>query len=49
MTLEQAMDLVLNEAETSPLGENNDEVLEAVKLLKTFYDEYGYQFSNYEY
>lgn len=49
MTLEQAMDLVLNEAETSALGENNDEVLEAVKLLKAFYDEYGYQFSNYEY
>ena len=45
----KAMELVLGEAESSALGENNDEVLDAVKLLKAFYDEYGYQFSNYEY
>ncbi len=52
MTLEQAFELVLNEAETSALGEcssEGNEVLEAVELLKAFYDEYGYQFSNYEY
>ena len=48
MTLEEAMDLVRNEAETSALGEGNEEAMEAVKLLKCFYDEYGYQFQNYE-
>ena len=48
MTLEDAMDLVINEAESSALGEGNEEVMDAVKLLKCFYDEYGYQFKNYE-
>jgi hypothetical protein len=48
MTLEEAMDLVRNEAETSALGDGNEEVMDAVKLLKCFYDEYGYQFKNYE-
>tara|TARA_R110000824_G_scaffold107813_4_gene254364 strand:+ start:1008 stop:1163 length:156 start_codon:yes stop_codon:yes gene_type:complete len=28
------MELVLNEAETSALGDNNEEVLEAVKYIK---------------
>ena len=31
MTLEEAMDLVRNEAETSALGEGNEEVMEAVE------------------
>lgn len=48
MTLEDAMDLVRNEAETSALGEGNKEVMEAVNLLKCFFDEFGYQFDNYE-
>ena len=35
MSLTRAMELVLNEAETSALGDNNEEVLEAVKYVKT--------------
>ncbi len=34
MTFEEAMDLVLNEAESSALGEGNEEVMEAVKMVK---------------
>ena len=34
MSLTRAMELVLNEAETSALGDNNEEVLEAVKYIK---------------
>ena len=52
MTLEEAMDLVLNEAESSALGECSSEgakVLEAVELLQRFYEEFGHQFKNYEY
>jgi hypothetical protein len=48
MTLEEAMNLVMNEAESSALGDGNEKVIEAVKLVKCFYDEYGYQFDNYE-
>jgi len=36
MTLEEAMDLVLNEAESSALGEGNEEVMDAVKMVKFF-------------
>ena len=39
MTFEEAMDLVLNEAESSALGEGNEEVMEAVKMVKCIYDE----------
>ena len=39
MTLEEAMDLVLNEAESSALGEGNEKVMEAVKMVKCVYDE----------
>lgn len=48
MNLEKAIELVLNEAETSALGDNNKEVLEAVELLQNFYEQYGHQFENYE-
>ena len=48
MTLEEALDLALNEAESSALGDGNEEVMEAIKLLRCFYDEYGFQFCNYE-
>jgi hypothetical protein len=34
MSLTREMELVLNEAETSALGDNNEEVLEAVKYIK---------------
>jgi hypothetical protein len=36
MQLRQAIDLVLNEAETSALGDGNNEVLEAITLLHEF-------------
>mgnify|MGYP001577079971 CR=1 FL=1 len=38
MELRTAIELVLNEAETSALGENNQETLEAVTLLHDFLD-----------
>ena len=41
MELRQAIDLVLNEAESSALGESNNEVLEAVTLLHDFLDWVG--------
>lgn len=50
MNLEEAIHLVLNEAETSVLGESSSEggkVLEAVELLQAFYDEHGHHFSNF--
>jgi hypothetical protein len=48
MNLEKAIELVLNEAESSALGGNNREVLEAVELLQSFYEQYGHQFQNFE-
>jgi hypothetical protein len=51
MNLEKAFELVLNEAETSALGECSSEgakVLEAVELLQNFYEQYGHQFENFE-
>lgn len=47
MNLEKAIELVLNEAESSALGEGNQSVLDAVELLQSFYDEYGHQFSSF--
>lgn len=38
MELRKAIEFVLNEAETSALGESNNEVLEAVTLLHDFLD-----------
>jgi len=51
MNLEKAIELVLNEAESSALGECSSEgaeVLEAVELIQNFYEQYGHQFQNYE-
>ena len=51
MNLGKAFELVLNEAETSALGEcssEGNEVLEAVDLLQNFYEQYGHQFENFE-
>ena len=51
MNLDKAFELVLNEAETSALGEcssKGNEVLEAVELLHNFYEQYGHQFQNFE-
>ncbi len=50
MKLEKAIELVLNEAETSALGESSsegDKVLEAVELVQAFYDEHGHHFANF--
>lgn len=50
MNLEKAIGLVLNEAETSALGECSSEgskVLEAVELLEAFYEEHGHHFANF--
>jgi hypothetical protein len=50
MNLDRAISLVLNEAEISSLGNKDDsqsEVVEAVELVKQFYDEYGLVFSDY--
>lgn len=38
MQLREAIELVLNEAESSALGESNNEVLEAIPLLHDFLD-----------
>ena len=50
MKLEKAIELVLNEAETSALGESSSEgskVLEAIELVQAFYDEHGHHFANF--
>ena len=50
MNLEQAIEIVLNEAEVSALGDKSDEqmkILSAVEVVQAFYEEYGYQFSNF--
>jgi hypothetical protein len=50
MKLEQALSLVINEAEVSALGESSDEhlkILNAVEVVQAFYDEYGHQFCNF--
>ena len=36
MKLRDAIDVVLNEAESSALGENNQEIMEAITLLHDF-------------
>ena len=51
MKLEQAIELVLNEAEVSALGDKSDEqmkILGAVEVVQAFYDEHGHHFANYE-
>jgi hypothetical protein len=47
MNLEQAIELVLNEAESSALGDSGENVLHACEVVQAFYEEYGYQFSNF--
>ena len=51
MKLKEAISIVLNEAETSALGEcssKGNEVLEAVELLREFYLRYGYFFEEFD-
>ena len=47
MNLERALDLVVNEEESSALGENNHLVAFACEVVQAFYDEHGHHFSNY--
>tara|TARA_Y100000361_G_C11152026_1_gene341722 strand:+ start:1173 stop:1343 length:171 start_codon:yes stop_codon:yes gene_type:complete len=50
MKLEEAMYIVINEAETSALGDKTDEqlkVLSAVEVVQAFYDEYGHNHSDF--
>ena len=50
MNLQKAIDLVINEAEVSALGNKDDsqlQVLEALDVVKAFYDEYGVVFSEF--
>jgi|TARA_Y100000289_G_scaffold16482_1_gene15599 hypothetical protein len=47
MKLEKAIELVLNEAETSALGDNSEDVLNAVEIVQAFYDEHGHHFANF--
>ena len=50
MNLEQAIEIVINEAEVSALGDKSDEqmkILGAVEVVQAFYEEHGYHFSNF--
>ena len=47
MNLEKAIELVLKEAETSALGDNSENVLNAVDVVQSFYDEHGHHFANF--
>ena len=50
MNLEEAFEIILNEAESVGLGESGDtqeKILMAVEVAQVFYEEYGYQFSNF--
>tara|TARA_B100000212_G_scaffold229284_1_gene174154 strand:- start:35 stop:214 length:180 start_codon:yes stop_codon:yes gene_type:complete len=51
MNLEQAFNIVLNEAEISALGERTDyhlEVIKATEVMRSFYERYGHNFKHYE-
>jgi hypothetical protein len=50
MNLEEAMYIVINEAEVSALGDSSDEhssILSAVEVVQSFYDEHGHHFANF--
>ena len=47
MNLEEAIELVLNEAESSALGDSSNNILDACEVVQAFYEEYGYQFANF--
>lgn len=50
MKLDEAIYIVINEAETSALGEYPSEgnrTLEAIELVQAFYDEHGHHFANF--
>ena len=50
MNLEEALEIVLNEAESVGLGESGDiqeKILNAVEVAQVFYDEHGHHFANF--
>jgi hypothetical protein len=50
MNLQQAIDIVINEAEVSALGNKDDsqlQVLKALEVVKSFYNEYGVVFADF--
>ena len=50
MKLEEAMYIVINEAEVSALGDKSDEqmkILGAVEVVQAFYDEHGHLHANF--
>ena len=52
MKLSEAIELVLDEAETSALGdlaenENSQEVIKALEVVRDFYDNHGKHFKNF--
>tara|TARA_R110000765_G_scaffold226641_1_gene330575 strand:- start:465 stop:785 length:321 start_codon:yes stop_codon:yes gene_type:complete len=52
MRLSEAIELVLDEAETSALGDlsenkNSQEVIKALDVVRDFYDNHGKRFRNY--
>ncbi len=50
MNLKEAIDIVINEAEVSALGNKDDsqlQVLEALEVVKSFYNEYGVVFADF--
>tara|TARA_A200000159_G_scaffold122862_1_gene117367 strand:- start:788 stop:1009 length:222 start_codon:yes stop_codon:yes gene_type:complete len=50
MNLEEAFEIVLNEAESVGLGESGDvqeKILNAVEVAQVFYDEHGHHFANF--
>ena len=50
MKLEEALYIVINEAETSALGDKSDEqlkILGAIEIVQAFYEEHGHHFSNF--
>lgn len=47
MNLKEAIELVLNEAESSALGDGSDNVLDACEVIEAFFEEYGDYFSHF--
>ena len=50
MKFEEAIYIVINEAEVSAIGESSDEctkVLTATEVVQAFYDEHGHHFANF--
>jgi hypothetical protein len=47
MNLKEAIELVLNEAESSALGDGSNNVLDACEVVEAFFEEYGHHFSHF--